>query len=184
VQSANRESRRLHSQFARAARPSNEQKRIVSKIDELFSSIEDGERALERVRKLVERYRQSVLKAAVTGELTRAWRDRHAGELEFGEALLTRIIEARRKAWEKSELGKMKQRASDPLVATGRRSTKLLCRSTNLNSQMLQKDGFGLPSITFLSASTSQEYQSIRPFALNGTVCALLRSKRPGRNYR
>jgi type I restriction enzyme S subunit len=50
--------------------PEREQERIVSKIDELFSSIEEGERALERVRKLVEHYRQSVLKAAVTGELT------------------------------------------------------------------------------------------------------------------
>lgn len=48
--------------------------RIVSRIEELFSEIDEGERALERVRKLVERYRQSVLKAAVTGELTREWR--------------------------------------------------------------------------------------------------------------
>ena len=87
--------------------PSNEQKRIVSKIDELFSSIEEGERALERVRKLVERYRQSVLKAAVTGELTRAWREKHVGKSESGEALLARVLEARRKVWGKSELSKM-----------------------------------------------------------------------------
>lgn len=88
--------------------PLAEQARIVSKIDELFSSIDEGERALERVRKLVERYRQSVLKAAVAGELTREWREQHAGELESGEALLTRILEARRQAWEQSELAKMK----------------------------------------------------------------------------
>jgi type I restriction enzyme S subunit len=48
--------------------------RIVSRIEELFSEIDDGERAMERAQKLVERYRQSVLKAAVTGELTRDWR--------------------------------------------------------------------------------------------------------------
>ena len=94
--------------------PIAEQERIVSKIDELFSSIDEGERALERVRKLVERYRQSVLKAAVTGELTREWREKHAGELESGESLLTRIIEARRKAWEKSELDKMKAKGQRP----------------------------------------------------------------------
>jgi type I restriction enzyme, S subunit len=52
---------------------------IVSRIEELFSEIDEGERALERVGQLVERYRQSVLKAAVTGELTREWRERHAG---------------------------------------------------------------------------------------------------------
>lgn len=54
--------------------PLGEQQRIVSRIDELFSEIDEGERALERVGRLVERYRQSVLKAAVTGELTREWR--------------------------------------------------------------------------------------------------------------
>ena len=71
--------------------PAAEQKRIASKIDELLSHIEEGERALERVRTLVERYRQSVLKAAVTGELTREWREQHAHPLDSGEALLTRI---------------------------------------------------------------------------------------------
>jgi type I restriction enzyme, S subunit len=49
--------------------PKAEQQRIVSRIEELFSEIDEGERALERVGQLVERYRQSVLKAAVTGEL-------------------------------------------------------------------------------------------------------------------
>jgi type I restriction enzyme, S subunit len=54
--------------------PKAEQQSIVSRIEELFSEIDEGERALERVGQLVERYRQSVLKAAVTGELTREWR--------------------------------------------------------------------------------------------------------------
>jgi type I restriction enzyme S subunit len=58
--------------------PTAEQQRIVSRIEELFSEIDEGERALERVGQLVERYRQSVLKAAVTGELTREWRAAHA----------------------------------------------------------------------------------------------------------
>jgi len=43
--------------------------RVLSRIDELFSKIDEGERSLERVQKLGDRYRQSVLKAAVTGEL-------------------------------------------------------------------------------------------------------------------
>lgn len=87
------------------------QERVASKIDELFSRIDEGERALEQVSKFVERYRQSVLKAAVTGELTRDWREARkvAGEpVESGEALLTRILTARREAWEQAELAKMK----------------------------------------------------------------------------
>lgn len=94
--------------------PLGEQGRIVSKIDELFSRIEEGERALERVQKLVERYRQSVLKAAVTGELTREWREKRKGKLEFGKVLLARILKARREAWEKIELAKMKAKGQKP----------------------------------------------------------------------
>lgn len=94
--------------------PSDEQGRIASKIDELFSRIDEGERALERVAVLVERYRQSVLKAAVTGELTRAWREKNKHTLESGEALLARILTARREAWEKAELEKMKAKGITP----------------------------------------------------------------------
>jgi type I restriction enzyme S subunit len=102
------------SDFEMPVAPTAEQKRIVLKIDELFSEIEEGERALERVQKLVERYRQSVLKAAVTGELTRDWRERHNGDLESGEALRSRILKARRAAWEMAELNKMKANGATP----------------------------------------------------------------------
>jgi type I restriction enzyme S subunit len=97
-----------------AVAPAREQRRIVSKIDELFSRIDEGEHALERVQKLVERYRQSVLKAAVTGELTREWRETNKDKLESGEALLARILKARREAWEKAELEKMKAKGITP----------------------------------------------------------------------
>lgn len=93
------------------------QRRIVSRIDELFSRIDEGERALARVSKLVERYRQSVLKAAVTGELTRDWRAarKAAGEpLESGQALLERILVARREAWEAAELAKLHAKGKPP----------------------------------------------------------------------
>lgn len=94
--------------------PEPEQQRIVSKLDELFSRIDEGVRALERVQALVERYRQSVLKTAVTGELTREWREKNKGKLESGEALLARILKARREAWEKAELEKMKLKGITP----------------------------------------------------------------------
>ncbi len=50
--------------------PLAEQERIVEKIETLFAEIDKGEEALRAVRKLLARYRQSVLKAAVTGALT------------------------------------------------------------------------------------------------------------------
>jgi type I restriction enzyme, S subunit len=94
--------------------PENEQRRIVEKVDELFSQIEAGEEALARAQKLLERYRQSILNAAVTGELTREWREQHEGELESGEDLLKRILKARREAWEQAELAKMHARGKPP----------------------------------------------------------------------
>jgi len=100
-----------------AVAPANEQRRVVSKIDELFSRIDEGEQALKRVEKLVERYRQSVLKAAVTGELTRGWREarKRAGEsVESGEALFAHILKARRAAWERAELAKLKDKGNPP----------------------------------------------------------------------
>lgn len=87
-----------------------EQERIVSKISSLFSMLDKGEEALLQVQKLIDRYRQSVLKAAVTGELTREWREKSRHNLETGEELLARILKARRKAWEKAELDKMRSR--------------------------------------------------------------------------
>ncbi|XUU60269.1 restriction endonuclease subunit S [Erythrobacter sp. HA6-11] len=51
--------------------PTAEQQRIVEKIETLFAELDKGEEALRAVQKLLVRYRQSVLKAAVTGTLTR-----------------------------------------------------------------------------------------------------------------
>jgi type I restriction enzyme S subunit len=54
--------------------PLPEQQRIVEKIETLFAELDKGEEALREVQKLLVRYRQSVLKAALTGGLTADWR--------------------------------------------------------------------------------------------------------------
>lgn len=80
--------------------PLNEQHRIVEKIETLFGRIDKGEEALREVQKLLKRYRQSILKAAVTGELTRDWREANKHKLEPASDLLARILEARRQNWQ------------------------------------------------------------------------------------
>ena len=55
--------------------PLAEQRRIVARIDELFTEIADGETALARARNDLATWRRALLKAAVTGELTREWRE-------------------------------------------------------------------------------------------------------------
>jgi len=86
--------------------PLAEQERIVDRIDELFSSIEAGERAIAQARTGVARYRKAILKAAVTGELTADWRNENPAK-ESAKDLLARILTARYEAWEKSELAKL-----------------------------------------------------------------------------
>ena len=47
----------------------------MARIDELFAEIAEGEAALQRARQGLDTWRRALLKAAVTGELTRDWRE-------------------------------------------------------------------------------------------------------------
>jgi len=89
--------------------PLPEQHRIVAKIEELFSKLDAGVKALEEAKAQLKRYRQSVLKFAVEGRLTAEWREQHKDELEPAEKLLERI-QAERKA----KLGK-KYKEPEPI---------------------------------------------------------------------
>ena len=74
-----------------------------------------GVASLKQARALLKKYRQAVLKAAVTGELTRDWRARHQGEIkETGAELLQRILKIRRAAWEVAELKKLPAKGKPP----------------------------------------------------------------------
>jgi type I restriction enzyme S subunit len=77
--------------------PLAEQHRIVAKIEELFSDLDAGVETLKKLRTLIKRYRQSVLKAAFEGKLTEEWREEHKDELEPASVLLERIREERKK---------------------------------------------------------------------------------------
>lgn len=54
--------------------PSNEQTRIVEKLEELLSDLDAGVAELKAAQKKLGQYRQSLLKAAVEGALTAEWR--------------------------------------------------------------------------------------------------------------
>ena len=93
--------------------PLPEQHRIVDKIEELFSDLDAGEAALVKTERLLERYRQSVLKAAVEGELTRGWREQNP-VAEPAEILLERILQERRARWEADQLAKHEAKGKKP----------------------------------------------------------------------
>lgn len=64
--------------------PVNEQKRIVAKIEELFSELESGIQSLKTAREQLKVYRQAVLKHAFEGKLTAHWREKN--KIEFKQA--------------------------------------------------------------------------------------------------
>jgi len=94
--------------------PFLEQRRIVAKIEELFTKLDAGVDSLEKTRALLKRYRQSILKAAVEGKLTEQWRKEHKDELEPASKLLERILKERREKWEANQLEEMMKKGKLP----------------------------------------------------------------------
>ena len=89
--------------------PSNEQRRIVERIEALFDEIDRGVESLRTARKMIGLYRQSLLKSAFEGRLTADWRAENPDKLESPQALLARIRDEREKhynaalvEWERS----------------------------------------------------------------------------------
>ena len=85
--------------------PLNEQRRIVAKIEELFTRLDAGVEALRKVKAELKRYRQAVLKYAFEGKLTADWRKKNKDKLEPASKLLERIARER----EKQTKGKAKK---------------------------------------------------------------------------
>lgn len=96
-----------HFQFLEKSRlplsPLAEQRRIVTKIEELFTQLDAGVGALTKAKSQLKRYRQSVLKSACEGRLvpTEAELARADGrDYEPADVLLARIQKERREKWE------------------------------------------------------------------------------------
>ena len=75
--------------------PLNEQKRIVAKIEALFSELDKGIESLKTAREQLKIYRQAVLKHAFEGKLTADWREENKDKLEPADELLARIQKVR-----------------------------------------------------------------------------------------
>ena len=91
--------------------PTREQERIVAKLHAAFSAVQRAETAATRALDRLHRYRAGVLGSAVTGALTRDWRntqlkDKKQG-VETGELLLQHLLTARIESWERAELKRL-----------------------------------------------------------------------------
>ena len=71
------------------------QQAIVNKIESLFDEIDEGIGRLKTAVQQIQQYRQSLLKNAFNGELTKEWRSKHADTLPSANELLAQIQTAR-----------------------------------------------------------------------------------------
>ena len=94
--------------------PYREQLRIAARISQLFAEIAEGDRAMAEAHRDLEKFRSALLKAAVTGELTKDWREANP-VTESGHDLLDRIAKLRS--------------ARGPAKGRGRRSTSAEVRN-------------------------------------------------------
>ncbi|WP_405294749.1 restriction endonuclease subunit S [Algibacter sp. Ld11] len=124
--------------------PLVEQKAIVKRIEELFSSLDSGITDLKKAQDQLVIYRQAVLKKAFEGELTKEWREKQIN-LPTANELLEQIKEERQKhydeqltdwkeavkVWEKN--GKVERKPTKP------RALKFVDEFTELELSELDK---------------------------------------------
>lgn len=97
--------------------PLPEQRRIVAKIEELFTKLDSGVDSLKRVKAQIKRYRQAVLKAAFEGKLTEELREQ--GALARVEGLLEEIRIKRRDNAIKLKYNELPEQSSLPSIPDG-----------------------------------------------------------------
>lgn len=117
--------------------PLETQQAIVQKIETLFAQIDAGTGRLKTAQTQLKQYRQSLLKNAFNGELSRQWREQNAEQLPTASELLTQIQTARQahhetqladwqnavKEWEQA--GKIgKKPSKPPLLSILKKSEK------------------------------------------------------------
>ena len=119
--------------------PLNEQRRIVAKLEKLLAKVDKCKERLEKIPTILKRFRQSVLSAAGTWELTKDWRGNHPN-VESAENLVKRVQHEREKKY-KVECEKAK--------TEGRKKPKRINLSVEVENNTID---FDLPE-TWLSVN-------------------------------
>jgi type I restriction enzyme, S subunit len=73
--------------------PLNEQRRIAAKLDTTLAAVEACRQRLDGVAAILKRFRQAVLAAATSGELTREWREASSREQDWEPSSIKSIAE-------------------------------------------------------------------------------------------
>jgi type I restriction enzyme S subunit len=94
--------------------PANEQIRIADKLDSVLAKVDAAQARLKKIPTLLKRFRQSVLAAATSGELTREWREINSEKVTDASLLLEQILKNRRTIWAENEIRKFESKGKMP----------------------------------------------------------------------
>jgi type I restriction enzyme, S subunit len=76
--------------------PLSEQKRIVKKLESMFGKIAEARKLIAEAKKTFDKRKSAILSKALSGELTKNWRQKNNNS-ETAEELLTKIIDEKKK---------------------------------------------------------------------------------------
>jgi type I restriction enzyme S subunit len=75
-----------------AIAPLNEQIRIADKLDSMLAKVDAAQARLDKIPNILKRFRQSVLAAATSGELTKEWREENQVIFNWDEINVSEIV--------------------------------------------------------------------------------------------
>lgn len=134
--------------------PLKEQHRIVYKIEELFSELDNAEEGLKKAQKQLEVYRQALLKSTFEGTLTRKWR---------GENLLTvsnHLNESDNNlpvSWRLAKIGDVSEFVGSGSTPRGGRNVYRNQGIPFIRSQNIQANSFLQDDLVFISKEINQK---------------------------
>lgn len=120
----------------------DEQQRIVSRIEELFSSLDNAVETLQKTKEQLTVYRQAVLKEAFEGRLTKAFREKNNFS-DWKIISITQVISSRKNALKAGPFGSSLKK--ECYVPTGYKvygQEQVIAGNENIGAYYIDKDKY------------------------------------------
>lgn len=113
--------------------PLNEQIRIANKLDSILAKVDKAQARLDKIPAILKRFRQSILAAATSGELTKEWRGVTSGLNEALADYADKIENGRFDSWVQSKLREFEKKGKLP--QSDKWKEKYSCKRGNLEPE-------------------------------------------------
>lgn len=135
--------------------PLLEQKRIAEKIDNLIAKIEAAQEGIKRIPKLIEMYKQTVLKSAFNGEFTLNWKKRN---INNEQSINSNSIPS---SWKIVTLGEIAKIQTGITLGKKRKASEVTHRRPYLRVANVQRGYLNLSEIKYVDVTMS-EFEKLR----------------------